>query len=535
MSAPRFPLLWRGRGPASGETEGGWYLWEGPGQTPHPIRWLPPSQKGERPYLVVGPGLPELVEAGIVQPGRGDVPLSQEPPTVTGWEVRRHGKQGRTSRIRGASVWDLPWAPERAMLQAEELIEALDESGFSHIKSPAELGVKLAVRRLRRGPLPPRYREPARAAVCSGPMLMCRPKGSTIEEWDLRRAFLEGLRGPLPRLDSWRPASGMPWSELREQAGIVSASVYLDRAPDVHPLPCWHNGIRVFARGMLCGTWTVRALRWAEDRLGAQVVALHDGAICDESDVALAEAIEDLPECLQRLVYTRLWGRACSLGGWEGDERDLSGAWSWRWTGGARLGDTRDPFHRPDVAAWVTGRALVAVSELAAVLLPGELVAAHVDALWIEWSQERAGALPACDWAAWARKGGPAFGTWYGVGWYDFAGFRARMGLPAWERAQTAPSVAPTMRPEASAALLGRDWAHVWGPLDLESNLEAIPEWSTSAPLTLDEGREVTFNAPSWDGHLWGPSNYPARLEWEEAEVPTRTVKAGTGALWVPM
>lgn len=502
------------------------------GRTPEPIRWLPEGKRGQAPYLVLGglDALSDLAESGIVRAGRGDVPMSMEPPQVQGWIVRR---DKYPIRIRSASVWDLPRDPDAALIAADELAAALAEVGMA-AKSPADLGMRIALRSLRRGSLAPRWREIARAAVCSGPMLVARTVGDQVEEWDLRRAFLEGLRGPLPVLNTWHTMPGMPWSALRERPGLVSASVYLARSVDVHPLPTWEGGIRVFARGMLCGTWTIEAVRWAEEQLGAEVVAIHDAALCAQRDAGIAEAIEDLPEILQRPAYTRLWGRACALGGWEGTERDLTGAWAWKWTGGARLGLTADPFHRPDIAAWVTSRNLISVSALAKQLLPGELLAAHVDALWIEWDPSRGGQLPPADWSRWRLKGGPAHGRWRGIGSYDFAGFEARMGLPHLERARMAPEERRTA-PEFAAALLGRDWTHVWGdPRD--SIGEAIPDWSRSAPLDLQAGREVTFTAPAWDRRVWGDSGgvYTLRPEWEEDEIPTRTVRAGEGSLYVP-
>ena len=503
----RWRLLWP-------EGPGEWWLWI-EGQEPQRIQELPRLGYGDRGYLCLD-ALPSLVGPGrLIEPEHAQA-TTLEPPEIQGWRVQRPGPREHTT-IRPGSVWGLSRCPEEAAIQVLELDNQLQGEGLGRHKSPAGAAVDLALQGIRRGSLLPRYREICRAAVCSGPTLVCQGDGQAIEEWDLRRAYLEGLRGPLPIAWSWRPAPGRPWSGLTGREGVATVSVYLPApegplAADVHPLPTWYGGQRVYATGHLVGTWLIAAIDWAVAHLGAEVLAIHDAALCAVQDAGIAERIEAVAQPLQRLLYTRLWGRALCLGHWE-QSGDDEGERLWSWAGGERLGDAKDPFHRPDIAAYVTGRVAIWLAELACQLYRGELVAAHVDALWIEWHAERE-ALPEADWWRWARKAGPAPGRWTGIGTYEHGGVVARQGVPWWNRARL---------PEVSARALGLH-AREWG-----APLGAPGAWSRQRHL--DAGYELELIAPATDP-LWDQDGYPLRSEWREHEIPARVVRAGEGPAW---
>lgn len=351
-----------------------------------------------------------------------------------------------------------------------ELITACSELEGGASRSAAGTAGKLArklIPREKMHQLAPQWRTLAHSAIHQGPTVVLRGGCADGIEWDRIGAFLQGMRSPVPV--AWIPWHDTDWSYVEElpDEGIARATCYLD--PDrwagrLPPLPVRTSGGTIYPVGYVSGVWTLGLLRDAA-AMGAEVEHIDEVALaaCEPIHARVADRIDAIKHPgLRKMLYTRYWGRLAFAGGWKGtiekqadtDVKIGTSALWWRWDG-RTLGGTCPPDYRPDQAAFIAAHNHRAVNREADRLPPDALVAAHVDALWIDASIAH-DIDPAPD--GWKIKGrGPL--RWYATGTYTHAGEHHAQGCPGKiDDARMTEWVAGGLRD-------GAEWVRRWNPL----------------------------------------------------------------------
>lgn len=321
-----------------------------------------------------------------------------------------------------------------------------------------------------RGQLPPRWWRMARAAIHQGPIAHLRGGARRVAHWDRHGAFLSALRRPMPLRGSWRalrPAFIEDQGDwLDEGEGLVTAIVH---ARPIHfglnmgPLPMRANGRTVWPVGYVRGTWTIEELRRAVTA-GADIEHVGEVALCDVAPwlAPYADRIDAVQDpALRKTLYTRGWGRFASSGGYrsrgewsvspEGEPVTASELYRarlrgsslpWEWEGADEVTGKAGPDYRPDLATFIAGDNCAALQRAIATIPQGALIAAHVDAVWIDLDR-----CPGGEWSPpygydWILKGTGEMRS-YRVGTYAHqteAGIRlAAMGWPVAGGAPASP------------------------------------------------------------------------------------------------
>lgn len=329
---------------------------------------------------------------------------------------------------------------ERAMSQLQALRGACDAEGWDGFGRAAGIQAGKVARELMAdmGQLPPRWRALAHDAIHQGPVVVARGGAPLAVQWDRSAAFLRALFDGVPVRETWRAANpATPVDRWIDGDGIARATVRIDpRAWEgkIPPLPVRDAGRTFYPAGHSRGAWPIPLLRAAVEH-GAEVIHVAELALC-ECGPAHAWAGERLQRvadpALRKILYTRYWGRLASLGGYEGSPVDPGdgtvtmfpgSSLFWTWTG-KTLGGMFGPDYRPDHAAYIAGRNHVAMSHALAMAPAGEVVATHVDSIWIaseSWTP------PGKEWRD--KRRGPL--RFYGPGTYNHAGKYAAQGREA--------------------------------------------------------------------------------------------------------
>jgi hypothetical protein len=293
--------------------------------------------------------------------------------------------------------------------------------------------------------LRPRWRALAHHAIHPGPQV-CINAGNNANAVHIDRvqAYLRALVEPVPVWDSWQSLRTGTWAEIRKFEGIVSASVYVhDYVGALPPLPTTRHGTKSWPTGLVCGTWPISWLRFAEDIHGVLVREIFDCQICNVANTLapVADKIRSLPDRqLAKLIYTRAWGRWASLGWyaasphreWAKKKATLNpndrvdGLW-WLWTGKGQASTNCPPDYRPDWAAWVCANNSLAMLTMLSRMDMDTTPLIHVDAIWTnEVDKYRTSNTD------WQVKGiGPLRA--YGIGCYKHGTEIHAMGWKEWE------------------------------------------------------------------------------------------------------
>lgn len=359
-------------------------------------------------------------------------------PSFT-FKVHRDGQ----FRIAPFSSWGVDEEhPRRGLDAIEELRTAagiLRGGAGRTLGSTAGKVCKQEAERDHLGQLQPQFRTLAHSAIHQGPTVVLRGGCDDGIEIDRVAAFLQGMRRPVPV--NWIAWPDVTWAELEgiEDEGIARAAVYLDPgawAGRLPPLPVRTSGGTIYPVGLVAGVWTLGLLRQAVS-LGAVVLELEEVALaaCENVHARAADVIDAVPhKGLRKLLYTRYWGRLAAVGGFDGspeqrEETDVrinhSLLW-WRWSG-MTVGKDGAPDYRPDQAAFIATSNHLEMNARIATIPPDGLIAAHVDALWIDGSIHEPGEP-----GGWKEKArGPL--RWYATGTYshDDQGNLGDKGIPA--------------------------------------------------------------------------------------------------------
>lgn len=406
---------------------------------------------------------------------------------------------GHTFRLVHADAWGLPGTVEGAGERLTHLRSAIADEGWKWgLTASTIAGRILTETAAPPGQLPPRWRAIAHDAIHQGPVAVIRGGGADVTAVDRSAAFLHGLRESVGL--SW--TSGLKrWTNIRRGIGLVFATVRVASC-DLPPLPVRRGGGTLYPFGRFAGVWTIAQLAAAEVTSDVEVEEVHEAAVAVESApyyVPCANRIQHIDDkILRKLAYTRFWGRLARLGGWEGTpERPAGTADQWRgsslwwtWTGHGGMSHKCPPDYRPDHAAAIAGQNSCAMLATVRTVPAGQLVAAHVDCLWID------GPVPTLA-GAWKVKGRGPFRA-YAPGVYVHGDTLAASGRSV--PPTTAADVESWARtgPGGGWAAKSRDWLS-------DTCVESISASSLPIRLDDDEGRRLRYDLTGqpWTARGW--------------------------------
>jgi len=393
------------------------------------------------------------------------------------WQGRQNGTPSYTFRahkdgffhVMPATVWGSESTdPGTALKEVWDMKTATAELGCGAGRTlPSTAGrLTRSLQGKKLWSLAPQWRSLAHAAIHQGPTVCLRGGASDAIHIDRVGAFLQGMRRPVPV--AWVAWPGCDWAEVGpEEHGIARAVVWIDPedwAGRLPPLPVKTSGGTLYPTGIVTGVWTFDLLRQAE-AMGAVVQEIEECQLATklekihEAAADRIEAIED--KRLRKGLYLRAWGRWAGTGGWQGTtdkrgEEDLRFGQSrlyWRWTG-VTVGGHAAQDYRPDWAAFVSTSNQIEMNREIAKLGPDQLVAAHVDALWIDTRGEGY-SLP----SGWrAERRGPV--RWYRVGTYSHLNVHKAQGCP-WD----IKGEADMLRWVGTEPRASDTWIRRWSPL----------------------------------------------------------------------
>ncbi len=400
---------------------------------------------------------------------------------------------------------------------------------------------------------PPRWAECSRGtwgAMTQGPQWVGIAECERATTVDRKAAYLQELRGPLPRmgghrvLPQWRAARGRPLpqavADLLRPGGVgVLSGVVLapyPRGSSPGSLPIRLAGKRPLAwvarypgDEVAAGTWSAPVLR-AAIADGAELREVYGGWISGDTSPwceIFAEWVDGLSSHLRRLLYTRGWGALASSGWAQGevgaDKRpggmiqcfSADKAVSW-WTPEARY-----TIDRPDAASQIAGRNTEEVFRVIRAYSGSDIVSVSVDAVTVK---DGAHYVP----SGWVikRDGG---GRFWAPGWYDHAGTSARSGRPPWVLEDTIPS-------DMSSSPCRWSYPGHPGP-SVPSGGSARSAWAVASPcgpgeaMAPDGAWDTVLIPPLPGDTLWGTAGYALaggraaplpRLAGERSEAPMR-------------
>jgi hypothetical protein len=283
--------------------------------------------------------------------------------------------------------------------------------------------------------LPCRWRGLAHAALHGGPISVLRGGAPYATQIDVRKAYLAALYQEVPIVGpegGWYTHGGRKWSQLHKLVGLVDATVRVAQHPDdpswLPPLPVHFGTGSAYCTGTLRGCWTIAQVRDAELRGEIEVIEVHQFAYAPQTRPLFAEIadfFQELPDTLQKRLYTRFWGKFGSRGGYtahaseeprEG-EVPAGGLW-WAYDGIPLDSPKAAPTYRPDLAAFVSAHNHRNVMKTLRQLKPESVIACHVDSIW---TTDVVGAHRICSRqsgvGAWRpKRTGPL--RFYGIGCY---------------------------------------------------------------------------------------------------------------------
>jgi hypothetical protein len=339
-------------------------------------------------------------------------------------------------------------------------------------------------------------------------------------EIDRVAAFLKGMRAPVPV--SLTPLLGATWELIAElpDPGFVRATVWIE--PDrfggkLPPLPVKTSGGTVYPVGLVQGCWTLDLLRQAERLHGVEVRELAEVALaaCEPIHAPAADFIETLPKSVGKDLYTRYWGRLAAAGGWEGRTWEKEGAvkldgsdlyWTWE---GVTIGNQQGPDYRPDQAAFIADHNHRAMNEVIATLPADALIAAHVDALWIDQSVMGRDTYQAPAGFKEKRRGALRF---YGTGTYDHCGDLHAMGCPD---DLSGPKGRELLDRWVAGLKLEGTWIRRWHPFGGPCQLD--PGGISDPPIHTEDHLVAPGAVPACGSEAWNDRGWPTEeYSWLE-------------------
>jgi len=478
------------------------------------------------------PGIHSYEWASLLR--EGDVAFGPSPGEVMGCKIRT-GAAGRgTIRVLDSRCWGVPDRDPNVCFREIQSIRAQARACDLEPKNSAAATAISAWMdrfdgkddRVSLRQLPPRWRGLAHACMHAGPAAVLRASAPFAVHIDRKKAYLAALREPMPVLGlrhegksgGFYTHDDRRWSKIRKLEGFVEAQVRISGDPNdpagLPSLPVHATCGTIYPKGFVRGTWTIRAVREAEDRGEVEVVSVEQFAYAPATEpifAELADLFEQLPQPLQKRLYTRFWGKLGSRGGYVATKSaepisgaiPASGLW-WAWEGIEPWSPKARPTYRPDIAAFVLDANQRAVFRDLRRLAPGSVVATHVDAIW---TTDLVGA------STLIAEGSGQTGSWrskrhgpirfYGIGMYAHGDRLACSGYNPVSRGPLTPEtlaafVRSTEGSQGRNLLLAREWS-----------ADPITDASaTSRPLVCDLSHHLPVDGPDVYSEDWTPGGW---------------------------
>lgn len=412
-------------------------------------------------------------------------------------------------KIAPAGMWGVESkTPSTVQTKLERLQEAVHGEGWKWGKAVSSVAGRVCreyATELRQ--LPARWRPLSHAAIHQGPTVCLTGGAPWGRSWDRKQAFLRALFAPMPIRGSWIALpQGTPWRRLQGKQGMIRATVWIDperMGTHLPPLPVRNMGATVYPAGMVRGVWTLSMLQDAIENDGVELRQVHEVMVCRTEPIHAwaGERIAQVQDKgLQKLLYTRYWGRLASIGGWRGsqvepdappgsvhrfDGSDLY----WLWEGYGPESFDCAPDYRPDHAAFIAGLNHQRMNEEVRRVPRDRLIACHVDAIWTDDPEWTPGGRD------FAQKG-EGETRFYGVGTYRCG---EKMGAQGFQDELTRESLEEhgrTIRNPLSA----RAWIFGESPAETMGARSFPPRWDVRDLPPLPE---VDLYDPKWTAHGW--------------------------------
>jgi hypothetical protein len=380
--------------------------------------------------------------------------------------------------------------------------------------------------------LPPRWRGLAHGSFHGGPIAITCASHPNLIHIDMRGAYLQAMREPLPvygegsdgkKMGGYRTYMGARWDDLEDKVGFMEATVYvrpeLFGPMDVPPLPIRHFSGSVHAVGIIRGAWPICMVQEAVEAGEVEVLKVHQFCWAEETQRLFDGIAADFQlNRAGKLLYTRFWGKWASRGGFEGVKTDdppdgsvrSHGLW-WEHSGVEQLTHEAPPTYRPDLAAMIAGYNHRQVYRIVRKLKKGSIAALYVDAIW---TSDIEGALKIVEEeeGEWSVKGqGEA--RFYGPGVYQH---NDRMGAAGYDS-----SIHGELTPEKLAKWAGSPF-HKGGNMVTNRIWNGHPNKdpdATSMPLRMNEDNcAPACPGPSVHSSIWTPSGWVHQETREEME-----------------
>lgn len=232
---------------------------------------------------------------------------------------------------------------------------------------------------MRRG-IDPRWRSLAYAGIHAGPIIHASGGGKRVAHIDRNKAYAAAMLEPLPG----KTLVDLGKRDPLECDCIVACDVMMPDL-DIPILPLTlQDATVVYPVGHIRGVWPSNLLRVAIQN-GAKITSVRGGFRWLYKEPYMqpyTERVLSLPKHLGKPLYTRTWGKLCSMGRWTGS-KDTG------WIEGSGLKWTHEvpdetkrlhPQNRPEIAAWIVGNNHAEM--MRAIQGLDSIVAAHVDAIW---------------------------------------------------------------------------------------------------------------------------------------------------------
>lgn len=461
----------------------------------------------------------------------GDKAFGPSPDRPLGVAFKWTGPDGRekTMRVVASSVWGVssrdPIDTENQIVQKMMMCA---QDGITPTMSAAGTALSRYMKqydgkggRPKTTQLPPRWRELAHASFHGGPIALTMSSHPDVVHIDMRGAYLQAMREPLPVLgedEKGRKMGGYStfhdadWEDVRGKTGFVEATVLVSRdqfkAGDIPPLPIRHFSGSCHPAGIIRGAWPICMVEDAAAAGEVEVLKVHQFCWSNLTMPMFADITDDFRVNRQgKLLYTRFWGKWASKGGFSGMVTDnppngavrSHGIW-WEHEGVDTYDHEAPPTYRPDIAALIAGYNHRQVFRAVRRLKPGSIVSLYVDAIWTS-DIEGAAKIVEESGGEWVvKQRGP--GRFYGPGIYHHGD---RMGAAGYD-----PLLHGELTPERldlwaasplhkGQTVTNRDW----------SANPATTAGAVSTPLILRDGqcgpacRGPSVNDPCWTSTGW--------------------------------
>jgi hypothetical protein len=348
--------------------------------------------------------------------------------------------------------------------------------------------------------LPPKYRAICDDAIHSGPLMHCYSGSEFCTHIDRNEAFLDSMRKVLPYSGRWRVVSNPTFEKMIKLANMKNMCMIVDAEVQVDsfvfpPLPVrTFNGKMVYPYGLVKGVWPWPILKVAIEVYGCEVVKINSVIVCKgETRPEFADSISEMEKRARKALYTKIWGKFCSKGSYEGslikpdDKYFTTKQYGHKiyWTDASIGQFSGAPWnYRPDMSAYITAHNHAEVMRVAAEY---DVIASHVDSLFVQ------GPLKTGGHEGWSVKGMGSC-RYYAQGRYSVYDIRKKKRYYGFQG-----------KPPNVKSKQFEEWAAM-----IEDNLDGSRVWDKNPASNKDASSKPRFkNHPRFRSGI-----YPEAAKW---------------------